>query len=191
MTEEVTGRDLVADQLRIAAGQPLGFAQGDVAIAGHAIELRLYAEDPARDFAPTTGPVLAFRPAPNVRTDAGIVEGGEVTAAFDPMLAKVVVHGTDRADAIVRADAALAQTVLLGCRTNNAFLRRLLADADFRAGRFHTGTIAEKPELLPDPLPTQAQRARILGAAALSLRTVQDAADAVPALQAEIGEWRN
>ena len=191
VTEEVTGRDLVADQLRIAAGQPLGFAQGDVAIAGHAIELRLYAEDPARDFAPTTGPVLAFCPAPNVRTDAGIVEGGEVTAAFDPMLAKVVVHGTDRADAIVRADAALAQTVLLGCRTNNAFLRRLLADADFRAGRFHTGTIAEKPELLPDPLPTQAQRARILGAAALSLRTVQDAADAVPALQAEIGEWHN
>jgi acetyl/propionyl-CoA carboxylase alpha subunit len=191
VTEEVTGRDLVADQLRIAAGQPLGFAQGDVAIAGHAIELRLYAEDPARDFAPTTGPVLAFRPAPDVRTDAGIVEGGEVTAAFDPMLAKIVVHGADRADAIARADAALAQTMLLGCRTNNAFLRRLLADADFRAGRFHTGTIAEKPELLPDPLPTQAQRARILGAAALSLRTVQDAADAVPALQAEIGEWRN
>ena len=191
VTEEVTGRDLVADQLRIAAGQPLGFAQGDVTIAGHAIELRLYAEDPARDFAPTTGPILAFRPAPDVRTDAGIVEGGEVTAAFDPMLAKVVVHGIDRADAIARADAALAQTVLLGCRTNNAFLRRLLADADFRAGRFHTGTIAEKPELLPDPPPTEAQRARMLGAAALSLRPVRDAADAVPAMQAEIGEWRN
>jgi len=191
VTEEVTGRDLVADQLRIAAGQPLGFAQGDVTIAGHAIELRLYAEDPARDFAPTTGPILAFRPAPDVRTDAGIVEGGEVTAAFDPMLAKVVVHGIDRADAIARADAALAQTVLLGCRTNNAFLRRLLADADFHAGRFHTGTIAEKPELLPDPPPTEAQRARMLGAAALSLRPVRDAADAVPAMQAEIGEWRN
>ncbi len=191
VTEEVTGRDLVADQLRIAAGQPLGFAQGDVTIAGHAIELRLYAEDPARDFAPTTGPILAFRPAPDVRTDAGIVEGGEVTAAFDPMLAKVVVHGIDRVDAIARADAALAQTVLLGCRTNNAFLRRLLADADFHAGRFHTGTIAEKPELLPDPPPTEAQRARMLGAAALSLRPVRDAADAVPAMQAEIGEWRN
>ena len=84
-----------------------------------------------------------------------------------------------------------AQTVLLGCRTNNAFLRRLLADADFHAGRFHTGTIAEKPELLPDPPPTEAQRARMLGAAALSLRPVRDAADAVPAMQAEIGEWRN
>ena len=191
VTEEVTGRDLVADQLRIAAGQPLGFTQGDIAIAGHAIELRLYAEDPARDFAPTTGPILAFRPAPAARTDAGIVEGGEVTAAFDPMLAKIVVHGADRAEAIARADAALAQTVLLGCRTNAAYLRRLLADADVRAGRFHTGTIAEKPELLPDPPLAEAQQARILGAAALALRPVRDAADAVPALHAEIGEWRN
>ncbi|AZI35634.1 putative acyl-CoA carboxylase alpha chain [Caenibius tardaugens NBRC 16725] len=191
VTEAVTGRDLVADQLRIAAGQPLGFAQDDLAITGHAIELRLYAEDPARDFAPTTGPVLAFRPAPGVRTDAGIVAGGQISAAFDPMLAKIVVHGADRADTIARADAALAQTVLLGCVTNNAFLRRLLADPDFRAGQFHTGTIAEKPELLPDPPLTDAARARILGASALSLRAVRDAADAVPPLHAAIGTWRN
>ncbi|OCC23391.1 biotin carboxylase [Croceicoccus estronivorus] len=191
VTEEVTGRDLVADQLRVAAGQPLGFNQEDLTINGHAIELRLYAEDAARDFAPTTGPVIVFRPSPDARIDAGVVEGGEVTAAFDPMIAKVIVHGSDRADAIARADKALAETVLLGCRTNSGFLRRLLADEDFRHGEFHTGTIAEKADLLPEPELSPDLAKRVLAAASLSLRTTREAAEAIPAPHSLIGDWNN
>jgi propionyl-CoA carboxylase alpha chain/3-methylcrotonyl-CoA carboxylase alpha subunit/acetyl-CoA/propionyl-CoA carboxylase biotin carboxyl carrier protein len=191
VTEEVVGIDLVAEQLRIAAGLPISRTQAEITSTGHAIELRLYAEDAARDFAPTTGPVLVFRPPVGVRVDAGVVEGGAVSSAFDPMIAKVIVHGKDRAEALDRADAALANFVLLGCRTNAAYLRRLLADADVQRGDFHTGTIAEKPELQAEPPLDCITKARLLAAASLVLRPVRDAADAVPALHAMIGDWRN
>jgi acetyl/propionyl-CoA carboxylase alpha subunit len=191
VTEEVTGIDLVAEQIRIAAGEPLGYGQGAIKTSGHAIELRLYAEDAARDFTPTTGPVLAYRPPVGVRVDAGIVEGGTVTAAFDPMLAKIIVHGSDRADAIARARDALRRFVLLGCHTNAAFLDRLMADADVAAGNLHTALIGEKPELTADePLGGKAL-VELLGIAAGALRPVADAADAVPALHAAMGQWRN
>ncbi|WP_157219624.1 acetyl-CoA carboxylase biotin carboxylase subunit [Flavisphingomonas formosensis] len=191
VTEEVTGLDLVAEQLRVAGGAPLGYGQEAVTSSGHAIELRLYAEDSTRDFAPTTGPVLIYRTPAGVRVDSGIVEGGRVTAAFDPMLAKVIVHGADRVEAIAKADKALADLVLLGCRTNAAFLRRLLADPDFASGDMHTGLIAEKPALAEDPPLDEDQMTRLLAAAALSLRTMRDAADAVPRLHAAMGGWRN
>ena len=191
VTEEITGIDLVAEQLRVAAGEKLAFRQEDIKVNGHAIELRLYAEDAARDFAPTTGPILAYRPPPGIRVDAGIAEGGSVTAAFDPMIAKVIVHAQTREAAIAKADKALADFVLLGCQTNSAFLRRLLQDPDFLAGNIHTGLIAEKPELTAEPLPDAATTTQILAVAALSLRAITDAADAVPALHAAMGEWRN
>ncbi len=191
VTEEVTGIDLVAEQLRIAAGEPLGYGQDAVKSHGHAVELRLYAEDAARDFAPTTGPLLAFRPPDNARVDAGVGEGGEVSANFDPMIAKVIVHAEDRQAAIAKAKAAMHDFVVLGCKTNAAFLARLMDDPDFVSGDVHTGMLADKPELAADPSLEDATSSVLLGAAALSLRPVRDAAEAVPELHAAIGHWRN
>src|SRR3981081_2599285 len=107
VTEMVTGIDLVREQLRVAAGEPLGFAQSDIRVEGHAIEFRIYAESPARGFVPTTGPILKLRLPEGVRVDSGITQGVAVTAAFDPMLAKIIVHGEDRSDARAKARDAL------------------------------------------------------------------------------------
>jgi len=193
VTEEITGIDLIAEQLRVAAGEPLGYGQDALAINGHAIEVRVYAEDAARDFAPTTGPLLTMIPpgGAGVRIDSGVEQGGAVTAAFDPMIAKLIVHAASREAALDKADAALADFVILGCRTNIAYLRRLLADPDVRAGAIHTGLIGEKPELAADPAVDGATVRALLAAAALSARPVLDAANAVPPLHAAIGGWRN
>jgi acetyl/propionyl-CoA carboxylase alpha subunit len=191
VTEMITGRDLVHEQLRVAAGEPLGYTQKDVQSRGHAIELRIYAEDPARGFTPTTGTVLTLREPEGVRIDSGISAGQDITAAFDPMLAKVIVSGADRAAAIAGADRALADYVVLGCRTNTAFLRRLIRHPAFVAGDVHTGfldanpAIAAEPALAPDLLQS------LLGAAALKTRPLRDGADAVPPLHAAIGDWSN
>ena len=193
VTEEITGKDLVLEQLRIAAGEPLGYTQTDVQAQGHAIEFRIYAEDPGRGYTPTTGPVLVLQPpqGEGVRWDSGILQGGEVTAAFDPMIAKLIVRGTDRNDAIARADRALAETVLLGCKTNTAFLRRLLAHPAFVAGDVHTGFLDANPQIAADPeLPSPTLHA-LLAAAALSTRPMRDVADAVPDMHAAMGAWRN
>ena len=128
VTELVTDRDLVADQIRIAAGEPLGFEQRDLRPAGHAIEVRLYAEDPDAGFLPAAGPILALRwpVGDGIRVDTGIAVGDEVTARFDPMLAKIVAHGTDRRGALARLTTALDETVVLGLVTNLRFLRWLV-----------------------------------------------------------------
>jgi len=181
----------VREQLRIAAGERLGYTQADVAVSGHAIEFRIYAEDAARGFTPTTGPVLALRTPEGVRVDSGIAEGQEVTAAFDPMLAKLVVAGRDRAEAMARADRALADFVLLGCRTNTAFLRRLLNHPAFAAGEVHTGFLDAHPEIAAEPPLAAATLRKLLAAAALVTRPVRDAADAVPQPYAAMGGWRN
>jgi acetyl/propionyl-CoA carboxylase alpha subunit len=191
VTEEVTGIDLVAEQIRIAAGEPLGYDQAAIRSSGHAIELRLYAEDATRDFAPTTGRILAWRPPEGVRVDAGVMAGSRVTTAFDPMLAKIIVHGADRAEAIARARGALRDFVLLGCGTNAGFLDRLLADPDVAAGALHTGLIGEKPELAIEPELEGVALIEVLGLAARAMKPIRDAADAVPALHAAMGGWRN
>lgn len=167
VTELVTGIDLVEQQLRIAAGDPLAIAQDDVRLTGHAIEARLYAESPERGFLPSTGDVLAWRPAAihGVRVDAGIREGQRITADYDPMIAKVIAYGADRIEALERLDAALAETVLLGVETNTAFLRELLAHPDVRAGHLDTGLIDRLPDpepvtLAADPLADVARLAR-------------------------------
>jgi propionyl-CoA carboxylase alpha chain/3-methylcrotonyl-CoA carboxylase alpha subunit/acetyl-CoA/propionyl-CoA carboxylase biotin carboxyl carrier protein len=192
VTEAITGIDLIAEQLRVAAGEPLGYAQEAIGARGHALELRIYAEDAARGFVPTTGPLLVFRPpvAPGVRVDSGVTQGGAITAAFDPMIAKLIVHGETRDEALERADAALAAFVILGCHTNMGYLRRLLRDPDVRAGALHTGLLAEKLGLTHD-LPSEQTIRKLLAAAALSSRPVRDAADSVPLLHAAIGAWRN
>jgi acetyl/propionyl-CoA carboxylase alpha subunit len=193
VTEQVTGIDLVREQLRVAAGEPLGYGQQDVRTRGHAIEYRVYAEDPAAGFTPTTGPLLAHRPPAieNVRVDAGVAEGQQVTAAFDPMLAKLVVTGRDRAEALALADRALAAYVLLGCRTNLAFLRRLNAHPAFVAGEVHTGFLDGHPEVAAEPAPDEDALLRLLAAAGAASRPLLDAADAVPAMHAAMGAWRN
>jgi acetyl-CoA/propionyl-CoA carboxylase biotin carboxyl carrier protein len=150
VTELVTGVDLVEQQLRVAAGEPLAFGQDDVVLTGHAVEARLYAEDPARGFLPTGGTarVLAEPSGPGVRMDSGLLEGQVVGTSYDPMLAKVVAHGPDRAAALSRLDRALAHTVVLGVGTNTAFLRALLADPDERAGRLDTGLVERELDRL-------------------------------------------
>ncbi|GAB2932984.1 acetyl-CoA carboxylase biotin carboxylase subunit [Rhodococcus aerolatus] len=143
VTELVTGVDLVAEQVRVAAGEPLTLTQDDVVLRGHAVEARVYAEDPSRDFLPTGGTALLVRePAgPGVRVDSGLVEGVDTGSAYDPMLAKVIAHGPDRATALARLDAALGRTAVLGVTSNVAFLRALLRHDDVRAGDLDTGLI--------------------------------------------------
>jgi len=149
VTEMVTGLDLVEQQLRVAAGEPLGLAQDDVVLRGHAVEARLYAESPARGFLPAAGRVLRYDDAgvaagpgaSPVRLDSGLLEGAEVTGDYDPMLAKAVAWAPTRAEALDRLDGLLADVVVLGVETNAGFLRDLLADADVRAGRLDTGLI--------------------------------------------------
>jgi acetyl-CoA/propionyl-CoA carboxylase, biotin carboxylase, biotin carboxyl carrier protein len=156
VTELVTGLDLVEEQLRVAAGQPLRVTQDAVVLRGHAVEARVYAEDPARGFLPTGGRVLlAVEPGGDgVRVDSGIETGSVVGGDYDPMLAKVVAWGEDRAAALRRLDAALAGTAVLGVTTNVPFLRSLLADPDVAAGRLDTGLVARRLEALgPQGIP--------------------------------------
>jgi acetyl-CoA/propionyl-CoA carboxylase biotin carboxyl carrier protein len=143
VTELVIGRDLVADQLRIAAGEPLGIDQADVAIDGHAIEARLYAEDADAGFLPATGCIELLRwPAgQGIRVDAGVSAGDEIGGRFDPMLAKIVGHGLDRAEALARLTDALDATVILGLTTNLRFLRWLVREPVFRDGEARTDTL--------------------------------------------------
>ncbi len=136
VTEAVAGIDLVRAQLDIAAGEPLELEQADVELRGHAIECRLYAEDPAAGFVPATGRLLRWRPPawPGVRVDAGVREGDEVGVRYDPLLGKLIAHAQDRDACIERMAAALADTVVLGVDTNLGFLRWLLDQPEFRAG---------------------------------------------------------
>ena len=149
VTEALTDRDLVADQLRIAAGEPLGLAQRDVQLRGHAIEARLYAEDPEAGFLPATGSVLRLHWPAGVRIDTGLREGDDVSDRYDPMLAKLIAHGPDRATALARLRDALDETRILGIRTNLRFLRWLLDQPAMRDGEMRTDTIAGLP--IPDP----------------------------------------
>lgn len=145
VTEMISGFDLVEWQLRVADGQPLPVTQEQITYTGHAIEARLYAEDPYSGFAPQTGPIAWWRPAAalydGVRIDDGIREGGEVSPHYDPMVAKLIVHGRDRADAIRRLIATLDDAPLLGLKNNARFLRDLVDHARFRAGTMTTTLI--------------------------------------------------
>ncbi|MFI8366027.1 biotin carboxylase N-terminal domain-containing protein [Streptomyces sp. NPDC085466] len=152
VTELITGLDLVEWQLRVAAGEPLGFAQEDVRLDGWAVEARICAEDPARGFLPSGGTVLALNEpsGEGVRTDSGLLEGTEVSSLYDPMLSKVIVHAADRPTALRRLRAALADLVTLGVPTNAGFLRRLLAHPDVVAGALDTGLVERDAETLVD-----------------------------------------
>jgi acetyl-CoA/propionyl-CoA carboxylase, biotin carboxylase, biotin carboxyl carrier protein len=193
VTEELLGVDLVDLQLRVAAGEALPLQQKDLKPRCHAIEFRVYAEDPAAGYLPTTGPVLTLHEpeGEGIRVDSGIVAGQQVTSAFDPMLAKLIVKGSTRDEARTRARQALFDYVLLGCETNVSFLRRLVDHPAFAAGEIHTGFLDAHPEVAAEPPLQPATLRRLLAAAALSCRPIKDIADAVPPLHAAIGPWRN
>jgi 3-methylcrotonyl-CoA carboxylase alpha subunit len=153
VTEMITGLDLVEWQLRVAAGEPLPRKQAQLSICGHAIEARIYAEDPAREFLPQTGRIahLAFAQGAGVRIDTGVVEGAEIGPHYDPMIAKLIVHGADRAQALARLSAALGQTRIAGLATNLAFLGRIAASRAFASAELDTGLIERnRAELLPE-----------------------------------------
>ena len=156
VTEMITGLDLVEQQLRIAAGERLALAQDDIQLTGHAIEARLYSEDPARGFLPATGTVDYLRQpsGEGIRVDSSLVNGLVVGANYDPMLAKIVAHGTDRAEALRRLQAALEGTVVLGVRTNVEFLLALLATDEVLAGDLDTGLIERRLDHILKPTPT-------------------------------------
>ncbi|MCU0464940.1 MAG: acetyl-CoA carboxylase biotin carboxylase subunit [Anaerolineae bacterium] len=152
VTELVTGLDLVQLQLRVASGEPLPFSQADLTQCGHAVECRVYAEDPANGFLPAIGPVLRFIPPEGVgvRVDSGIQTGDEVTIHYDPMVAKVITYGATRTDALERMRGALRQTVVQGVTTNIPFLLRLLDHPATVSGELDTTFIDQNlADLLP------------------------------------------
>ncbi|WP_430427290.1 acetyl-CoA carboxylase biotin carboxylase subunit [Parasphingorhabdus sp.] len=143
VTEEITGLDLVALQLKVASGDFLGLEQSDVTLSGHAMEVRLYAEDPAEDFLPSTGHIDLWKPSDWSRVDSGIESGGEVSPFYDSMVAKIITHGTTRDEARRRMIKALSETALFGPKTNRDFLIDALDKPDFAGGHATTAFIAE------------------------------------------------
>ena len=148
VTEMITGIDLVEQMIRVAAGEKLGFAQADVKLSGWAIEARICAEDPFRNFLPSTGRLVKYRPpeerAGEVRVDTGVFEGGEIPMHYDSMIAKLIVHGATRDAAITRLRDALNAFVIRGVSSNIAFQAALAQHPRFVAGKFNTGFIAEE-----------------------------------------------
>ena len=170
VTEAITGLDLVEWQIRIAAGEPLSLQQHALRPDGHAIEARLCAEDPARDFLPSPGRLAALRlPAirPGLRVDTGVGGGDSIPPDYDPLIAKVIAHGRDRAAARQLLAAALAECRVDGIATNVEFLRALVDSPEFRSGRVHTGLVAEQfaaGALAPPPAPAGVVAATALAA---------------------------
>jgi acetyl-CoA carboxylase biotin carboxylase subunit len=145
ITEAITGVDIVKTMIRAAAGEPLGIAQQELRISGHAIEARIYAEDAEQNFAPSPGKILVYRPPDGigVRVDSGVYQGATVTVYYDPMVAKLIAWGQDRGEAIARLRRALSEFVVKGIKTSIPFHQRLLRHPVFVAGRYDTGFIEE------------------------------------------------
>ena len=156
VTELVTGIDLVREQIRVAAGEPLSFSQSDVAITGHAIECRVYAEDPDNDFLPSPGRITRLRipHGPGVRDDGGVYEGAEVSIYYDPMISKFATYGRDRNEAIDRMRRALQEYEIGGIKTTLPFFRQVMDDEEFISGKLDTGFISRfserRVEISPD-----------------------------------------
>ena len=143
ISEAITGVDIVKEMIRVAAGEPLSIRQEDLAITGHAIEARIYAEDPDKNFVPSPGDVLVYRPADGigVRVDSGVYQGATVTVNYDPMVAKLVAWGRDRPEAIDRLRRALQEFVVKGIKTSIPFHLKVLRHPKFLEGHYDTGFI--------------------------------------------------
>jgi 3-methylcrotonyl-CoA carboxylase alpha subunit len=190
VTEMVTGLDLVRLQIEIAAGHRLSLSQLDVALRGHAIEARLYAEDPARGFLPATGRLEVFVPpgGPGIRNDVGVEPGAEVSPHYDPILAKLIVHAETRPQAVSRLQAALEDYGVLGVTTNQSFLRWVAGTPAFVAGRMDTGFVDRAwPEALAEEtLPSEA----LLLAVACDLSRSQRSSAELDNPWLRSGQWR-
>jgi acetyl/propionyl-CoA carboxylase alpha subunit len=200
VTEAITGRDLVWDQLRVAAGEPLGYAQRDIELRGHAIECRIYAEDPST-FLPRPGPVHRVRwpQGAAVRIDAAVRDGSEVSSHYDPMIAKLTVWGPDRPAALCRMRAALRDTVLLGIPTNIPLHLRILSDPDFVDGRevttryldTHPHVVQPEPGQPGSIAPDDPRRVAVAAAAAVRAATSTRSASAIGETNPDEGRaWR-
>ncbi|MDR5739808.1 MULTISPECIES: acetyl/propionyl/methylcrotonyl-CoA carboxylase subunit alpha [unclassified Caballeronia] len=178
VTEMVTGLDLVEWQLRVAAGEPLPLQQHDLRVDGHAIEARVYAENPSRGFLPSTGTLrhlalpdaVEFGIDGHVRIDSGVREGDAITPFYDPMIAKLIVHGRDRRDALARMARALAQCEIVGLHTNVEFLQRIVKSEPFSGGELDTGLIERHHDALFAASPVSRDKALALACAALLTR---------------------
>jgi acetyl-CoA carboxylase biotin carboxylase subunit len=196
VTEMVTGIDLVREQIRVAAGEPLCFRQEEIRPRGHAIECRIYAEDPERGFIPSPGEILYLKePAgPGIRVDSGIYSGFTVPTAYDPILSKLIVHAGDRPEAIERMVRALSEYVVLGIRTPVDFLREVIRSESFRKGETHTRLIDEhfagwKPSMSRADLACLAYAAsRLSPRKAVSTGTGREQ-DRFPSPWETIGNW--
>jgi 3-methylcrotonyl-CoA carboxylase alpha subunit len=173
VTEMVTGLDLVEWQLRVADGQTL--PEAPAAPQGHAIEARIYAEDPARDFLPSIGTLIHLRTPAYVRIDSGVREGDAITPFYDPMIAKLIVHAPDRPQAVRKLAVALDAFEIAGVRSNLALLRAIAADPAYAAGDVDTGFIFRHPEVLSEPEATGADTRIVIAAATLDLLAGQTA----------------
>ncbi len=190
ITEMVTGIDLVQAMLRIAAGEKLWFRQDDLAIHGHSIECRIYAEDPRANFRPAPGPLKGYRePAgPFVRTDSGVVQGMDVPIHYDPMIAKLVVWGQDRAEAIQRARRALEDYRIVGTPTSIPFFLALFQDPAFLAGKYDTGFIT--PEWLGEKLVPTPESVELAAVASAIVRFEADSASKPQASEGVGSAWK-
>ena len=169
VTELVYGIDLVREQLRIARRHPMSVSEWPLAPRGHAIECRITSEDPGNGFLPSTGRITYMQVpgGPGVRWDAGVEHGDEVTLHYDSLLAKLIVHGSDRAAAIQRMERALSELIIVGVSTNQGLHRRLLADSEFRRAEFDIQFLERRPDLLA-PAADEARDVRLAVAAALA-----------------------
>jgi 3-methylcrotonyl-CoA carboxylase alpha subunit len=193
VTEAITGVDLVEWQLRVAAGEPLPKTQEQLAISGHAIEARIYAEDPDRGFLPSTGRLVHLSPPAEssaVRVDTGVEEGDAITPFYDPMIAKLIVHADDRAGALARMREALGRYRIVGVANNVAFLGRLIATPSFASADLDTGLIErEQARLFPPAKPPDDET--LLVAALAELQRDADAAARAARLEGNEGSpWR-
>jgi acetyl/propionyl-CoA carboxylase alpha subunit len=195
VTELVTGIDLVKEQIRVAEGNSLSFSQDDIHLQGHAIECRIYAEDPEQNFMPSPGRIARLRipQGPGVRDDGGVYEGAEVSIYYDPMISKFAVYGRDRSEAIERMRRALQEYEINGLSTTIPFFREVMNDSEFIEGRLDTGFIERFFERHSEFSATEAdnsdQRDIAIIAAALRYSTSQNAKPR-SAQQQKLNSWQ-